>query len=220
MTPLDIAPPTTGEHLGAPPARLTLVALSVVVLVLFGVMLATSHHIAYDTATADIESSYDYSEGARQFLAYSGLVFCASVLFMGAAVWRTVARSRSWFADAAFLGAAGLAATMASWVVIDAALWQAVRTGNDAVMRTLAVISDAAFLPLMASMMALYIGIGLAGLTTGSLPKWLAVASVVVGAMAALGPAGFVPFAMLPLWFVAVAVFVRLTDPPRTEATS
>ena len=47
-------------------------------------------------------------------------------------------------------------------------------------------------------------------LTTKALPKWLAIASIVIGVIAPLGPLGFVGFLLLPLWIVAVAVCVRL----------
>lgn len=193
------------------PSRRALVGLAVALLLLFVVMVGTSHDIASDTSTAKIKDAYDISEAAGQMSAYAGMVFVALFLFVGSALrnaLRTV--GNSWFADVAFLGFGALAATIASWVVTDAALWLAVDADNESVIRTLATISDAGFLPLMASMIALYVGTGLAGLTTGALPKWLAIASIVVGATAPLGPLGFVGFMLLPLWIVAVAAWVRL----------
>ena len=117
---------------------------------------------------------------------------------------------RSWYADATFLGFGALGATFASWTVTDAALWRAVDYGDESTIRTLATISDAGFLPLMASMIAMYVGSGLAGLTTGALPRWLSIASIVVGVIAPLGPLGFIGFLLLPVWMLAVAICVRL----------
>ena len=62
----------------------------------------------------------------------------------------------------------------------------------------------------MASMIAIYVGSGMAGLTTGALPKWLSIGSIVVGVIAPLGPLGFAGFLLLPLWMLAVALTVRL----------
>ena len=193
------------------PSRRVLVGLAIAILLFFVALIALSHDIAYDTKTADIEDAFDTSRGASQIGAYAGMVLVGLLLFYGSALRNALrASGRSWFADPAFLGFGALAATIASWSVMDVALWKAVDSGNEAAIRTLATLSDAGFLPVMASMIALYVGTGLAGLTTGALPRWLAVASIVVGVIAPLGPLGFVGFMLLPLWIVAVAAWVTL----------
>lgn len=209
MTQTGTANPAVEGAVAQAPRRRTFIVLTVVALVLFVIQAANSNDIAYDTKTTDIAGSYDYSYDQARLIAFSAMAFCGLLLFIGAALRKSVGRSRSWYADAAFLGAAGLAATFASWVVTDMAMWRAVQVGDDSVIRALATISDAGFLPLMASMIALYVGTGLAGLTTGSLPRWFAVISVVLGVLAPLGPAGLVSFLLLPLWLVAVSVLVR-----------
>jgi len=198
------------------PSRRSLVGLAVVILVFFVGLIATGNEISYDTKTAAIKDAYDTSQGVNQIAAYAGMVFVGLLLFYGSAL-RNALRStgKSWFADPAFLGFAALAATFASWSVTDVALWKAVDSGNEDAIRTLATISDAGFLPVMASMIALYVGTGLAGLTTGALPTWLAAASVVIGIIAPLGPLGFIGFMLLPLWIIAVAVWVRLDTEPK-----
>ena len=204
-TELQMAPPLV--H----PSRRVLLALAIIIVVLFVAMLATSQDVSYDTKTADIESAFGSSLISSQIGAYVGMVFVALLLFFGSAVRNALKTSAgSWYADPVFLGFGALAATFASWCVTDIALWKAVDYGDATVIRTVAVISDAGFLPVMASMMALYIGSGLAGLTSGSLPRWLSIASIVVGVTAPLGPLGFIGFMTLPLWLVAVAVWVRL----------
>jgi hypothetical protein len=193
------------------PTRRVLVGLAVAILVLYAGLLATGHDISYDTKTADIKSAYDISETTNQIGSYVGMVLVALLLFFGSALRNALhASGKSWYADSAFLGFGALAATFASWVVTDVALWKAVDTGNASVIRTVATISDAGFLPAMASMVALYVGTGLAGLRTNALPRWLAVGSIVIGVVAPLGPLGFVGFMLLPLWTVAVASWVRL----------
>ena len=202
-----LVPTPSKEH----PSRRVLVSLSVVILVTLVALVTTGHDISYDTSTAKIKDAYDISAGASQIGAYAGMAAVGLLLFFGSALRNALrAAGNSWFADAAFLGFAALAATFASWIVTDVAMWKAVDLGNESAIRTIAVIGDAGFLPLMASMVALYLGAGLAGLTTGALPKWLSVASIVVGVLAPLGPLGFVGFMVLPLWIVAMAVWVRL----------
>lgn len=61
-------------------------------------------------------------------------------------------------------------------------------------------------------MIATYIGTGLAGLRTGSLPKWLAIPSIGVGVLAPFGPLGFIGTMLLPLFMLATALTIRL-DP-------
>ena len=200
---------------GAPskerPSRRTFVGLAIVILLFFVALIALGNDISYDTKTADIKDAYDISKGASQISSYAGMVLVGLLLFYGGALRNALrASGKSWFADPALLGFGALAATIASWSVTDVALWKAVDSGNEGAIRTIAIISDAGFLPLMASMIALYVGTGLAGLATGALPKWLAIASIVVGVLAPLGPLGFIGFMLLPLWIVAVAAWVKL----------
>ena len=122
------------------------------------------------------------------------------------------ASRRTWLADVSFIGFAALGATIASWVVTDVALWKAVEFGDESTIRTVVTISDAGFLPLMAAMIAIYVGTGLVGMATGALPRWLAIASLVIGILAPLGPLGFIGTLVLPLWVLAVAICVRLDD--------
>lgn len=206
---------TSSALAGAPskerPSRRMLVGLAIVILLFFVAQIALSNDISYDTKTADIKEAFDTSSSASQIGAYAGMVLVGLLLFYGGALRNALrASGKSWYADPAFLGFGALAATIASWAVTDVALWKAVDAGNESAIRTIAVISDAGFLPLMASMLALYVGTGLAGLATGALPKWLAITSIAVGVIAPLGPLGFVGFMLLPLWIVAVAAWVKL----------
>lgn len=70
----------------------------------------------------------------------------------------------------------------------------------------------------MIGLMCSFIGVGLTALKEAALPKWLAWASIIIGAMAPLGPGGFVPFVLFPLWMIVIAGLVRRTGagPGRT----
>ncbi|MCY7300259.1 MAG: hypothetical protein LH616_13740 [Ilumatobacteraceae bacterium] len=199
----------------ARPRRATLVVMAVALLVVYVAMLATGSDVSYDASLSDIVHSYDQSRGAMQLAAYVGMVFVGLLLFFGAALRNALRVSaESWLADVTLLGFVALAATLGSWIVTDVAMWKAVDYGDESAIRTIAVISDAGFLPLMASMIAVYLGTGLAGLLTGALPRWLAIASIAIGILAPLGPLGFVGATLLPIWLVATAVTVRLTPTP------
>ncbi|WP_188113500.1 hypothetical protein [Nocardioides humilatus] len=198
--------PTTGA-----PGRRTLVGLAGAILVCYVVMLGTGSDVHADTKLADIKGFYDYDQTTSQVMSYVGMVFVALVVFFGAAVRHALRQSRAtWLADVSFFGFGALAATFASWVVTDSALWRAVDYGDESSIRSLAAISDAGFLPLMASMIAVYVGTGLVGLTTGAIPKWLAVTSVGIGVVAPMSILGFIGASLLPLWVLALAITVRL----------
>lgn len=198
----------------AGPRRATLVAMAVAILVVYVAMLATGSDLSYDSSLSDIVRGYGQSRGAMQLAAYVGMAFVGLLLFFGAAMRHALRVSaESWLADVTLLGFVALAATLGSWIVTDVAMWKAVDFGDESTIRTIAVISDAGFLPLMASMIAVYLGTGLAALLTGALPRWLAMASIAIGVLAPLGPLGFVGAALLPIWLVATAVTVRLTPP-------
>lgn len=207
--PADAAPATATP---SGPRRRTLVALAATILVLYVAFMATGKDFEYNSKLADITDHYEGMSGTfTRVGAYAAMAFAAVVLYFGAALRSAIrGAGRSWLGDVAFLGFGALAATLASWTVIDVALWEAVDHGDDSAIRALVTISDAGFLPLMTSMIAIYVGAGLAGLTTKRLPKWLAIASIVVGVLAPLGPLGFFGAVLLPIWVMAVALTVRL----------
>ncbi|HRD62768.1 MAG TPA: hypothetical protein PL137_17830, partial [Nocardioides sp.] len=120
------------------------------------------------------------------------------------------ARRQPWTADVAMLGLTVVGLTLAGWAVTGLAMWHAVDQGEDASIRALNFLDTANFLPLMMGMICAYLGTGLAGLRSGSLPRWLAVTSIVLGCLAPLGPLGFAPSLLLPIWLVVVAAMVRL----------
>jgi hypothetical protein len=200
------------------PRRGTLVLLAAVFLVAFAVLMATGSDNAADTPLTTIKDAYDQRQGVFEWTSYAAMAACAVLVFLGVGL-RTALRSRpgAWTADVAMLGFVVISLTVASWVVSGASLWHAVDQGDDASVRTLNYIDTSSFLPLMIGMACAMIGTGTAGLAAGTLPRWLAVVSIVIGCLAPLGPLGFVPAMLLPLWALAVAVWVRL-EPGRAGA--
>ena len=72
------------------------------------------------------------------------------------------------------------------------------------------IMNNSNFVPAMLALACMMIGAGTAGLRTGTLPRWLAVASIALGSLAPLGPAAFLPFTLFPLWAVTVSAKARL----------
>lgn len=219
MTALITGPEVAARN-STGPGRRTLVGIAIGFLLLFVAMMSTGGDFAHDAELSDVTDHYgDISQTVSQVSSYAGMVLVALVLFFGAALRNAVRRAGgTWLADVPFYGFGALAATFASWGVIDAALWRAVDHGDDSAIRAMLVLGDVSFLPLMASMIAIYVGAGLAGLSTGCLPKWLAIPSIVVGVLAPLGPLGFIGAVLLPIWALTVAITVRLEPSGPTSA--
>ena len=117
-----------------------------------------------------------------------------------------VPAAAAWTADVAMLGFTVIGLTIAGWVVSGLAMWHAVDQGEDASIRTLNFIDTANFLPLMMGMICAYVGVRRPrGWRRARCREWLAVASIVLGCLAPLGPLGFVPAMLLPIWVVVVS---------------
>jgi hypothetical protein len=191
-----------------------MVVLAVVFLLGFAVMMATGSDREPDADPGRIIASYDTTLAQARLQAYALMALCGVLVFLGAALRSAVTRGRRhWTGDVALAGFVLLAMTYAGFGVSTLVLQHAVEIGDRTLVAAANLIDTSNFLPAMASMICLYAGTGLTALQTGSLPRWLAWTSVVLGVLAPLGPGGFAPFVLLPLWAVAVAVTVRLDDP-------
>jgi len=210
-TTLRQTPATTDPSV---PRRRTLVLLAVMFVTVFVAGMATGPATEPDSSLATIESAYDGSHLLMMISSYAGTAACAVLIFLGVAV-RSALRGRgpTWTADVAMLGFVVIALTIASWLVSGAALWNAVDQGEDASVRTLNFIDTSNFLPLMTGMICVYVGAGAAGLVSGTLPRWLAVASIGIGLLSPLDMLGFVPAALLPIWLLVVSALVRVGEP-------
>ncbi len=212
MTTLT-AGPTATTTASAVPRRRTLVLLAAVFLVGFAALMLTGQDNDPDSSVATIKSSYDQSRTVLAWTCYAGMAACAVLIFLGVAIRSALgSRRRSWTGDVSMLGFVVIAVTIASWGVSSMAMWHAVDQGDDGAIRALNFIDTSNFLPLMLGMACAMIGAGAAGMSGDTLPRWLAIVSIVLGCLAPLGPLGFVPAMLLPLWLVVVAVAVRL-DP-------
>jgi hypothetical protein len=109
----------------------------------------------------------------------------------------------------AFIGFVTMAWTLGSFAVTALGLYHGVQTGNTDVVAALNVADTTNFPFAMIGLTCSMIGVGVTTLGTRALPRWLAWASIVLGAMAPLGPGGFLPFMVFPIWLIVVAAMVH-----------
>jgi hypothetical protein len=213
MTTTTTQPGPAPDAIAVPgplPSRRLLVALAGVYLVIFGVLMVSSGDRAPDDDPAKLIAGYNISDVTIQLMTYAAMVAAALLVFYGAALRSVLgARTRHWTGDVAFIGFVTMAWTLASFAVTSLALHHAVGIGDTQVVRAINILDTTNFPPAMIGLMCSMIGVGVTALKQEALPKWLAWGSIVIGAMAPLGPGGFVSFMLFPLWLVVVAAMVR-----------
>lgn len=194
------------------PDRRTAVGLAAIYAVLFvGLLLGSGSEIADDASGATVIRDFTTSSTMAQVGGY-GLVITAVILvFWGAAVRRLLSAG-AWTADVVLAGTVAMAVALVGWTVTLFALHAAVESGNADAAQTINILDNANFVPAMLGLACIMVGAGMTALREGSLPRWLAIASIVLGSIAPLGPGGFAPFALLPIWIIVVSCLARLPD--------
>ena len=203
--------PGTGS---AAPARRTTVVLAVLYSLLFvGIILTGGREIASDSSGKEVIEEFTMSDAAVQVGGYGLVVSAILIVFWGAAMRaRLTSARRSWTADAVLGGTIALALTLVGWTVTLFALKDAVDSGVPEVAQAVNIMDNANFVPAMLGLACTMIGVGLTTMRDHSLPRWLAVGSIVLGAIAPLGPGGFVPFTLFPIWAIVVSALMRTTQ--------
>jgi len=193
------------------PGRKVLVGLAAVYLVVFVAMMATGADRSADDDPAKLIADYDISDLGIQLMTYGTVVAAGALVFLGAAL-RSIFRRTAprWTADAAMLGFVVMALTLVGFAMTALALHHAVDIGDTTVVRAINVLDTTNFPLAMLALVCAMVGTGLSALRTGAIPTWLCWTSIALGAMAPLGPLGFAPFMLFPLWVVAVAATIRL----------
>jgi hypothetical protein len=212
MTTSHTVTPATGA---AAPARRTTVALSVIYSLLFVGLFAIGGggEVASDSTGKEVIKEFTSSSTAVQIGGYGLVVAAVLIVFWGVAMRArlTLAR-RSWPADAVLGGTIALALTLVGWAVTLFALKDAVDSGVPEVAQAVNIMNNANFVPAMLGLACTMIGVGATAWHEHSLPRWLAIVSIALGAIAPLGPVGFAPFALFPIWAIAVSALVRTTQ--------
>ena len=204
---------TTPATEAAQPGRRTLVGLGLVYLIFFVAMMAFGADRSADDDPAKLIADYGTSDLGAQLMTYGAVTGAAVLAFLGAALRSVLLRTgRRWTADVAMLGFAVMGLAIVGFAMSALALHHAVDIGDTTVVRAINVLDTTNFPLAMLAMACAMIGTGMTALRGDALPAWLCWASIVLGAMAPLGPLGFAPFMLFPIWTVVVAATVRLSD--------
>ena len=203
--------PTTLD--GPRASRRILVALAVIYLGFFVVLMATGADREPDADPSRLIADYDTSRTMIQIVTYSTVVAGTILVFLGAALRSVLTlRSRRWTADVAFLGFVLMGLTLVTWAISSLALFHAVDIGDTGVVRAINIIDTTNFPLAMLSISCAMIGVGVTALPDRTLPTWLCWASIVLGAMAPLGPLAFAPFFLFAIWTVVIAATARVSE--------
>jgi hypothetical protein len=199
---------------GAIPDRRTTVALSVLYSLLFVVLLLTGgNEINSDSSGKEVIKDFTMGSTAVEVGGFGLVIAAILIVFWGVAMRaRLTTARRSWTADAVVGGTIALALTLVGWTVTLFALKDAVDSGVPEVAQAVNIMNNSNFPPVMLGLACTMIGVGLTAWHAGSLPRWLAIVSIVLGAIAPLGPGGFAPFVLFPIWAIVVSALVRTTQ--------
>ena len=164
-----------------------------------------------DTTGAELIAKHAQSDTAT-FLTSTAMIVAAIVLiFFGGWLRQTLrsAAARSdWLPDVAFAGAIMHALTLALFVSSAKSVQDAIATGDPVVARALNIADGNNFVIAMLGLACVLIATGVSSFRSRALPRWLAVASIVLGVLAPLGPGGFVPFTLFPSTVAPVPVLM------------
>jgi hypothetical protein len=161
---------------------------------------------------------------AQNHAAGFALLFGALMLVFFASAARAVLRSgeagESTYSSVAHGGLLVAAAGLGWLGVLQIALTGAAVDHDAASTAALGRLAFVGWLPALAGLVAAFWGLGLGGLRTAALPRWFAVATVVLGLLGVLGPAAMAVYLLLPLWLVAASAVTARRSPARAAAGS
>lgn len=165
--------------------------------------------VAGDASAAKVLSTFDGSASVLSaFLGVAGAMLIA--VFVPVACERL----REGGASGPFLG---VAVAGGGVLVVGFALNGAVRLAlgaasddkNAAAASTLNLFTQELFLPLVAGVGLIVLGLGAASLAARVLPRWFGIAGIVLGVLAPLGPAGFATFVLGAIWILLAGMLLH-----------
>lgn len=183
--------------------------------VLAGVCFAVGGYLPTGPSTPDDPTRQQWIADHGGFVALTGVaaaLLCVFALFFAAAV-RAALRSgepgESSYSSVAFAGLVAFAAGSGFNAMLQLATLDAAGKGHADAVRTLGYLGEFTWVPWVAASAAMFLAIGLGGLRTSALPKWLSIPTVVLGVLCLLGPTGIAVFLVSPLWFVVTGLVLR-----------
>jgi len=181
--------------------------------VLSGVLFAVSGYLSAmsDDTSDPAKAIQTINDGATQSVIamVAGALCSVTLLFFAAAVrsrLRSGETGEASYSSIAYAGtiAVGLAVSLNAWLTMAAL--DAADEANEAAVGTLTFLGATAWMPWVAASAVMFLGVGLGGLRTAVLPKWLSIVSVVLGVLCLLGPTGIAVWFATPVWFVVTGL--------------
>jgi hypothetical protein len=146
---------------------------------------------------------------ARNYAAGFALLAGALMLVLFAAAARRSLRSgeasESTYSSVAHGGLLVAASGFGLLGVVQLALTNAAKAHDAAATVTIGQLALVGWLPALAGLVAAFWGLGLGGLRHATLPKWFAIATIVLGVAGVLGPLAMAVYLLLPLWLIAAS---------------
>lgn len=163
---------------------------------------------------------------ARNYVAGFALLLGALMLLFFAAAARRSLRAgeagESTYSSVAHGGLLVASAGFGALGVLQVAVTNAARAHDAAATATIGQLTLIGWTPALVGLVAAFWGVGLGGLRNATLPKWFAVATVVLGVAGVLGPVAMVVYLLLPLWLIAASAVTagrQATREPALAAT-
>jgi len=127
------------------------------------------------------------------------------------------------YSSVAYGGWITVSAALGQMALWDKALLSAAEDHNTGAIQTLSYAHYFGWLAMGIGISTAFITMGLGGLRSAVLPRWFAITTVVLGALALLGacgipPGGLVNYLLLPFWLIAAAVIVARRQRTAAEA--
>lgn len=183
--------------------------------VVFAVLFAIGLFVGGDTPATDApgEEVIDhYKDGGKAFVAIFVVMICAVLFLFFVGVLRNALRAsapdREWLASVVFGGGVAYSIALAIFAMSQIMLIDAADLGQPQVAQALNIFDNDNFFPAVLGLTVVLLGAGLHSLGSGTFPKWLSWAAVVLGILALAGPAGFIAFLVFPIWVLIAGVML------------
>lgn len=146
-----------------------------------------------------------------------------AMTFFAAAVGRALRGPESGatgYSTVAFGGLLVAATGMGGLGAITLALGDAAAAGDTGSASTLLRLSGAAWLPILAGLIAAFVAVGVGGLRSAAVPRWFAVVTVLLAGLGLLGPLAAAVYLALPVWLAGAAIVLGLGSRRRAPSSA
>lgn len=168
---------------------------------------------APDSTDAAEVSAWIESHETRAVVAAFLLAYVAVLLAFFAVATRQAVRSgepgESTYSSAVFAGGVMLASSAGLWSFVQLAQGSAVNDKDAAAVSAMAHLNSVVWMPWLLASVVLFLSLGLGGLRTASLPRWLAFATLALGVLGLTGVGGIAVYLVMPVWLVVTGVVLH-----------